>query len=236
MADTVFHTNAVILFFQLPDSLLKLLPILLQNSRSYHIKAFLLHLILGTVSQKPESRPVHTDNMGTVQRMAHHAAVHGCKDRLQRVVFLYDFLLIGPLLGHVDGNAHGPHHAAVQIIKGRLVGSQKLCPFPAFHHFLGDTGFSAVHNHPLRLDAGGIVFLHVPDIGVAAPFHLVLGLIHRLAETVIHFLMNPVLIFKPYEIRHIVDSSLQVLAGLPEIFIRFALLLPFQKTETNLLL
>ena len=43
---------------------------------------------------------------------------HGGEQSLQGTVFLGDGLLVGPLLGDVDGNAHGTHDAVVQIVQG----------------------------------------------------------------------------------------------------------------------
>ncbi len=78
--------------------------------------------------------------------------------------------------------------------------------------------------------------LHIPDIGVAAPLHLLFRLVDRLAETVIYLFMDAVLIFVPDQIRHIIDRRLKILAGLPEVFPRLAVFLPFQETKPNLLI
>ena len=60
--------------------------------------------------------------MGTIQRMAHHAAFYVGKDGLQRLVLLDQFLLVGSLLGHIDGHAYRSHNAAVKVIQRRFIG------------------------------------------------------------------------------------------------------------------
>ena len=49
--------------------------------------------------------------------MADDPAVHRGEDRLQRLALPEEFLLIGPLLRHVDAHAYRPHHFPVQVVQ-----------------------------------------------------------------------------------------------------------------------
>ena len=62
---------------------------------------------------------------------------------------------------------------------------------------------------------GGVVPLHVPDVGVAPALDLLLGLVHRAAKAVVDLLVDAVLILIPDQAGDAVDGGLQVLAGLP---------------------
>ena len=75
--------------------------------------------------QNLQSSPVDAENLGTVQTVAHDAAVHGGEESLQGFGFGNQLLLIEPLLCHVDGDAYGAHDAAVQIIQ-RVLGRSLL--------------------------------------------------------------------------------------------------------------
>ena len=87
----------------------------------------------------------------------------------------------------------------------------------------------------LRFDTGRIVLLHVPDVGVPASLHLLLGLVDCMAEAVVHFFVDAVFVLVPDQIGNVVDRRLQKMAGFPEIHAHFAGLLPTQETETELL-
>ncbi len=241
MADTpvpalypVLDGRALSLFFKLPDTLPQLFFILSQHGLGNHVKACLNHLLLGIVFQDLQGRPVDTDDPASVQSMAHDSAVDGSKDRLQCAVFLYDLLLIGPLLCHIDGHPHGSHNASIHIVKRRLVGSQQFHAVSGPDSLLGDAGLSSGHNLPLRIDAGLIVFLHIPNIGMSPAFHLLPGLVHGPAETVVDFLMDPRFIFIPDQIGHMVDGGVQILSAFPEILACLVSFLPLEKPEPQL--
>ena len=235
-AHTVFNTDIVSLFDQLCDICPKLFLILLQYGGRNHMKAVFHHLFLRFVAQYLQSRSVDTDDVCPIHCMAHHTAVHGGKDRLQGMILLYNLLLIGPLLGHINRHAHGPHNTAVQIIQGRLISRKQPYPVAGLHRFLRDKGSLVCHNLLLRFNAGRIILLNIPDIGMSAPFYLLLCLINRLTKAVIHLLMNAILILIPDKIRHMIDGCFQKLAGLPGILLPLAGLLPPQKPETDLLI
>ena len=112
------------------------LLVFLQNRRGHHLEPVLLHLFLRLVAKNFQRGPVYAQNMLSVQRMAHHAAVHSGKNGLQRMGFLDNLLFVSPLLGNIDSHAHGTHHAAVQIVQGRLVCSQQPFALAGLDHFL----------------------------------------------------------------------------------------------------
>ena len=145
-----------------------------------------------------------------------------------------DLLFVGTLLRHVDRHSHCTHNTSVQVIQRRLIGRKKLDTVAGLHRLFRDARLPLTHNLPLRLDACGVVKFHVPDICMAASFHLLLRLIDRLTEAIIHLLMYPVLILIPDQVRNIVDGRLKKMAGLPVILLDPALLLPSEDTESAL--
>ena len=96
-------------------------------------------------------------------------------------------------------------------------------------------GLPVLHHEALRLDAGRVVLLHVPDIGVPPPLHLLLGLVDCPAEAVVHLLVDAVLGLVPDQVGHAVDGGLQIVAGLPELGGLLAALLPALEAEAQLL-
>ena len=168
--------------------------------------------------------------------MAHDAAVHIGENGFQVAVSLNDFLLIGPLLGHVDAHADGAHDAAVQIVERGLVGGQQPHALSRQDGFLGYAGALLGHDHPLRLNAGGIVLLHIPDIGVPPALDLRFRLVDRPAEAVVHLFVNAVLGFVPDQAGNAVDGGLQKLAGLPRVLFRLVRPLPAPEAKAHLLL
>ena len=173
--------------------------------------------------------------MRPVHRVAHHAAVQSGKNGLQRLIFPDDLPLVGPLLGHIDGHANGAHHAAVQVIKGRFIGGEQPCPLPGHDDLLRDAGLLFGHNDPLRLDTGRVILLHVPDIGVALPLNLFLGLAYRLAKAVVHLFVDAVLGFIPDQVGDVVDGLFKEMTGLPVVLLQLTALLPAQEAERKLL-
>ncbi len=167
--------------------------------------------------------------------MAQHAAVHGGEQGFQRVVLPAQLLLIGPLPGYVDANAHGAHDAAVQVVQGGLIGGQQPGPLAGLDGFLRHAGFLRLHDDPLGLDADGVVKFHVPDVSVPLALDLLLGLVHRLAEAVVYLFVDAVLGFVPDQVGHAVDGGLQVLPCLPEILLLVAGPQPFLEAEAQLL-
>ncbi len=236
MAHAVLQADAVPLLGQSLDALPELGLIRIQHRGGHGVKPVGDHLLLGPVAQNLERGPVHTDDPGTVQGVAHHAAVHGGKEGLQLLVLPHDLRLIRALLGYVNGDAYRPHHAAVQIVQGRFIGGQQPGTLPRHHRLLRYEGLPALHDLPLRLNTGGVVLLHIPDVGVALSLHLLLGLVDRAAEAVVHFLVYPVLCLIPDQVGDTVDGGLQIVAGLPEVLGLLALLLPAEEMEPQLLL
>ena len=208
MPHPVFDVGAVPHLGQRLDAGPELGLVLLHHRGGDHLKAAVQQLLLGAVAQNLESRPVDADNPGAVRGMAHHAAVHGGEEVLQLPVLVHDLLLVGPLLGDVDGHPHGAHHAAVAVIQGGFVGIQYPLAHAGLNGLQGDAGFLRLHDDPLRLDAGGVVLLHVPDVGVAPPLYLLLGLVHRGAEGVVHLLVDAVLVLVPHQAGGAVDGGL----------------------------
>ena len=125
MAHPVLDAGAVAHFFQRLDTGAQPVPVLLQHRGGHGVEPGRQHLLLGGVAQYAQRGPVDADDMLAVQGVAHDAAVHGGEEGLQLMVLPGDLLLIGPLLGHIDGHAHGAHDGAVQIIQGGLVGGQQ---------------------------------------------------------------------------------------------------------------
>jgi len=152
---------------------------------------------------------------GAVQGMADDAAVHGGEDGLQGLGLAHQFLGVGTLQGDIDGHPHRPHDAAIHVIEGGFVGGQCLFLVAGLDMLLRDAGLPALHHDALRFDAGGVVLLHVPYVGVPLSLDLSLGLAHRLAEAVVDLFVDAVLGFEPDEVGGAVDDRLQVLAGLP---------------------
>ena len=78
--------------------------------------------------------------------------------------------------------------------------------------------------------------LHIPDIGMPSPLHLLLCLVDRFAEAVVHLLMNAVFVLIPDKVWDVVNGRFQVVAGLPVILAHLTGLLPSQETESCLLI
>ena len=235
MVHAVLHADAVPRGVQGHDAFPQRLPVFLQHGGGHHVEAVLQQLLLRGVAQQLQRGLVDADDVLSVQGVAHDAAVHGGEQGLQNLAFPDDFLLIGPLLGHVDGYAHRAHHGAVQIVQGGFIGGEQPLPLPGEDLFLRHAGLPFGHNLPLRLDAGGVVLLHVPDVGVAAALNLLLCLFDGAAEAVVHLLMDAVLILIPDQVGHAVDGGLQEMAGLPQVLFLLTALLPAQEAEVDLL-
>ncbi len=234
-AHTVFHADTVSFFLQSPDFLQQLFTVFLHNGRCNHVKSVLRHLIQGIISQNIQRRLIHADDLGSVHTVVHDTALDIVKDRLQCAVLLYDLLLIGPFLCHVDGHAHSAHHTSVDIIQRRFVSRKKPDTVPGLHALFGDKSLFLLHDLTFRLDTGRIVLLHIPDIGVPLAFHLLLRLAYRPAEAVVYLLMHTVFVLVPDEVRNIIDRSFQKMTGLPVILAHLVSLLPSQEMEPDLL-
>ena len=123
--DAVRHIDTVPLFFQSFETLLQPRPVLLQNGGSHHVKARRHKFLLGLVTQNPQRRSVNAGDPGSVQTVAHNAAVHRSEDGFQSLGSLQQFLRIFLLLGHINGHPYRTHDAAVQVIeRGFVCGKQ----------------------------------------------------------------------------------------------------------------
>ena len=70
---------------------------------------------------------------------------------------------------------------------------------------------------------------------MAFALHLLSGLIHRVAESVVHLLVDAVLVLVPHQAGRAVDGGLQKLACLPQVQTQLLLLLPAGKAVGQLL-
>ena len=234
MLDAVFDIGSISQIFQGLDLLPQFELVPGENRRGNHVKPVLLQRLPGRVAQNLQRSPVDADDMAPVQGMTHNPAVHGGKDRLKRLIFADQFLGIDVLLRHVERDAHRPHHAAVQIVQRRLIGGKDPL-FPSrLDDLLRDMGLPVLHHEALRLDAGRVVLLHVPDIGVAPPLHLFFGLVDCVAEAVVHLFVDAVFGLIPDQIGGTVDRRLQELICLPMVLPLLIALLPAQKVEPQL--
>ena len=234
VAHAVLDAHVVAHLFQRLDAGAQPVPVLIQHRGCHGVESGRQHLLPGLVAQYAQRGPVDADDVLAVQRVAHDAAVHGGEKGLQLTALADDLLLVGPLLGHVNGHAHGAHHAAVQIIQRGLVGGQQPRVPSGLDHLLGHAGVPLLHDDPLRLDAGGIVLLHIPYVGVAPALHLLLGLVDRPAEAVVHLLVDSVLCLVPDQVGDAVDGGLQEVAGLPEVLAQPPGLLPAPEAKAQL--
>ncbi len=116
MPHAVFHADAVPLVFQRTDGLTQLLLVFVYHGFGHHVEARLHQLFLGFIAQYVQRGFVDAENLGAVDGMAQHAAIQGGEDVFHHLIFGDNFLLIGSLLGDVDGYAHSAHDAAVQVV------------------------------------------------------------------------------------------------------------------------
>ena len=168
--------------------------------------------------------------------MTHHAAVYGGKNHLKILVLVQNLLFISAFQCHVNSHAYGSHNASIKVKQRGLVGRQRPEAFSRLYDFLGFTGFPLPHNLVFRFDADRIVLLHIPDIGVPLPLHLLPGFSHGIAKTVVYLLVNTCFVFKPYKIGAVVNGHLQKLTGFPEIPAHLTALLPALETKGRFLL
>ncbi len=225
--DAVIQIGGIPHLFQGVELLLQLGAVLLHHPAGDRMEAVRRQLLLGGVVQDAQGRLVDADDAGAVQGMAEDTAVDGGEDGLQHLVFAGDLLGIGPFQGDVQGHPHRAHHGAVQVIKRGFVGGKDLLFPSGLDDLLGDVGLPALHHRPLRFDAGGVILLHIPDVGVSLTLHLFLGFAYRFAETVVYLFVDAVLRLVPNEVGGAVDGRLQVLAGLPQVFGVLPFPLPF---------
>ncbi len=233
--DAIIQIGGIPHLFQGVELLLQLGAVLLHHPAGDRMEAVRRQLLLGGVVQDAQGRLVDADDAGAVQGMAEDTAVDGGEDGLQHLVFAGDLLGIGPFQGDVQGHPHRAHHGAVQVVKRGFVGGKDLLFPSGLDDLLGDVGPSALHHRPLRFDAGGVILLHIPDIGVPLPFHLFSGFIYRLTETIVDFLVNALLIFVPDQVRAVIDGCIKILPSLPEVPAHLIFLLPPGETEGSLL-
>ena len=208
MPDPVLHADAVSRVFQRFNGGQQPVPVLIDDRGGDGVKAVLEKFRLGRIAQNFQGGPVNAENTGPIQAVTQHAAVHRGKKSLQGLVFPAQLLFIGPLLRHVDGHAHGAHDAAVQIVQGRLVGGQQPGPLAGLDGLLRHAGLFDLHDNPLGLNAGRVVLLHVPDIGVPLALDLFFGLVHGLAEAVVYLLVHAVPGFVPDQVGNAVYGGL----------------------------
>ena len=158
--------------------------------------------------------------------MGDDAAFHGGENGLHGAVLLDDRVLVGALLGDVDAHADRAHDRAVDVVERRLVGGQQARAIAGLHGlFRNDSGLGG-HDLALRFDAGRIVGLHVPDVGVSSALHLLFGLVHRGAEGVVYLVVDTVLGLVPHKRRNGIDGGFQILACLPGVGVALAGALP----------
>ena len=166
--------------------------------------------------------------------MSDDAAVNRRKDLFQRLVFLDNLLFINAFLRHINRDADRPHHASVQVIQWGFVRHQ--CPYPGagLHQFFGHAGSAAGHDLLFGFDTCRGVVFHIPDISVAAPFHLLPGLAYGAAEAGIDLFMNAMFVLVPDKIWHMVDRCFQIMLRLPQILALLIGLAPSFITEPDL--
>ena len=196
-AHAVFQADTVSFLFQPSDAFQQLFSVLLHHGSGDHVKTVRHDFIHRSISQDIQRRLIDAYDMRSVHAVIHHTAVYIVKNRLQGTVLLYNFLFVGTFLRHIYRNAYGSHHTSVNIIERRLVSLKQPCTITCLYTLLGNTGLLTAHYLPLRLYAGRIVLLHVPDIGMPLALDLLSGLAYRDTETIIDFLMHTVLIFIP---------------------------------------
>ncbi len=186
------------------------------------------------VAQNVQGCLVDAQHAAAVDGVGDDAALHGGEDGLQGAVLLDNFVLVGALLGDIDAHAHGAHDRAVNVVQRRFVGGEQARAVVRLDGFLGHDGGAAFHHLALRLDAGRVVGLDVPDIGVAAALDLLFGLVDCSAEGIVDLVMDAVVGFVPHQRRNGVDGGLQVLVGFPGIGEALAGLLPAAEVEEQL--
>ncbi len=207
MTDPIFHADAVPRIFEGLDAVQQLFSVPLHYGGGNGVEAVSKELFLRLVAQDFQG-PVDAEDPGPIQTVAEHAAVHRGKQGFQGLVFPAQFFLIGPLFRYVDPYAYSAHDAAVQVVQRGLVGGQQAGSLAGLDGFLRHAGLLCLHDDPLGFDAGGVVLLHVPDIGVPPALDLRFGLVHRLAKAVVDFLVDAVLRFIPDQVGDAVDSGL----------------------------
>ncbi len=230
VAHAVLGGHRVADVFQQGDACAQSLGVFGQHRGGYHIEAVLHEALLGFVAENSQGGLVHADQAAAVEGMGDHAAFHGGEDGLQGAVLLDDLVLEGALLGDVDAHPHGAHNGAVDVVQGRLVGGEQADAVAGLHRLLRDDGGLAFHHLALRLDAGRIVGLDIPDIGMAAALHVVFGLVHRGAEGVVDLVVDTVFRLVPHQARDGVDGGLQILVVAPGVGIALAAIEPALET------
>ena len=178
------------------------------------------------IAEDIQRRLVDAEQARAVERVGDDAAFHGGEDSFHGVVLLDDLILVGALLGDVDADADGAHDRPVDVVEGRLVRGEQARAVAGLHGLFRDDGRFDGHNLALGFDAGGIVGLYVPDIGVTAALNLLLGFVHGGAEGVVDLMVDAVFGFVPHQRGDGVDRGLEVLAGLPGIGVALAGTLP----------
>ena len=78
--------------------------------------------------------------------MAQDAAVHRGEQRFQSPCFRNELLSVLVFLRGVDAHAHGAHDAPVQVVQRGFVCGEQPGSILRLDGFLGDTGFSLVHD------------------------------------------------------------------------------------------
>ncbi len=116
--------------------------------------------------------------------------------------------LVGALLRHVNRDADRPHDGPVQIVQRGFIGCQQPGALAGLDGFFRNEGFLRLHHNPFGLDTSGIVLLHIPNIGMAAPLYLFFCFIDGLAETVVYLLVATGFILIPNQVGYAVDGRL----------------------------
>ena len=230
----VFEAHAIARLLERGELLAQHLLVGIDDRVGNHVESVREQVLLGFVPENVERGLVDADDACAVERVREHAAVHGREHVLERLVLLEQVALVGALLRHVDCDAHGAHDAAVEVVQRRLVGRQKLRAAAALDDLLGNAGLARGHDLGLRLDAGRIVGLDVPDVGVSATLDVILVLADRLAEAVVDLLVNAIGGLVPDQAGNGIDGRLEELGGLEGIRTLLAAALPPLETPDEL--
>ncbi len=234
VAHAVLGGEAVPHLGELHDLLAQAAAVLPDHGRRHHVEALLAQFLLGREAEDVERRPVDAQDARAVKAMRQDAAVERGEDGLQRVVLLDQVVLVGAFLRDVDADAHRSHDGAVEVVQGRFVGGEQPGAGARLDDLLGHAGLPGGHDLALGLDAGGVVLLHVPDVCMALPLHLLLRLVDGVAEAGVHLLVHAVAGLVPHEAGDGVYRCVEELPRLPQIGGKLALLLPALEAERGL--
>ena len=130
---------------------------------------------------------------------------------------------------HVMRDADCTHDLTEHIIKRRLVGLELLHAFACLERFVEHAGMPRVHRIRFGFHADEfalLVFLlgNVPDIIMATPANVFLGLVDGLAEFLVHHHVRPDGVLEPDEFRYTVYRCREQVLVVPGVKARLQIL------------